>query len=92
VDATAFAPHGFASGIECFPQDRSLRVDKLLALIDDFFKCLTGPSGKVSKIVFRTSGVTPELVTRFAPCLRRQQQRRNGTQRRPAQKCQENCC
>jgi hypothetical protein len=88
VDATAFAPHGFASGIECFPQDRPLRVDKLLALIDDFFKCLTGPPGKVSKIVFRTTGVTPELVARFAPCLRRQQQRRNSPYRGTAQKRQ----
>jgi hypothetical protein len=88
VDATAFTFHGFASGIEGFPQNRSLRFDKLLTLIDDFFKRLTGTPGKVSKIVFRATGIPPELVARFASRLRCQEQRRHGAHRCTAQKSQ----
>ena len=66
MSATALPLHRFTSGIECLSQDRLLRLDKLLTLIDDFFKHLTRAPGKIPKIVFRATGIAPELFARFA--------------------------
>jgi hypothetical protein len=88
LDTPPFAPHRFTPSIECLSQNRSLRLNKVLSLIDHFFKRLTGTTGEITKIVLRTTGIPPKLVTRFIPRLWRQQQCCDRAHRRPTQKRQ----
>jgi hypothetical protein len=72
LDVPSFTLHRLTPGIESLPQNRPFRLDELPALINGFFKCLTGSPSEISQIGFGTTSIPSQPVTGLTACLRRQ--------------------